>query len=39
MHNKFANLCKVKKTIVHCHSQFNIDCDNIFLVFEGFKVS
>ena len=22
-----------------CHGQFNIDCDNIVLAFEGFKVS
>ena len=30
---------KRKHKFVHCHGQFNIDCDNIFLAFEGFKVS
>ena len=24
---------------VHCYGQFNIDCDNIVLAFESFKVS
>ena len=28
---------KRKQKIVHCHGQFNIDCDNIVLAFEGFK--
>ena len=27
------------KKIAQGHGQFNIDCDNIFLAFEGFKVS
>ena len=30
---------KQKQKIVHCHGQFNIDCDNIALAFESFKVS
>ena len=30
---------KQKRKIVHCHGKFNIDCDNIVLAFEGFKVS
>ena len=30
---------KQKPKILHCQGQFNIDCDNIVLAFEGFKVS
>ena len=30
---------KRKQKIVHCYGQFSIDCDNIFLAFEGFKFS
>ena len=30
---------KRKQKIVQGHGQFNIDCDNIVLAFEGFKVS
>ena len=30
---------KRKQKIVQGHGQFNIDCDNIVLSFEGFKVS
>ena len=30
---------KQKQNIVLGHGQFNIDCDNIVLAFEGFKAS
>ena len=30
---------KQKQKIVQGHGQFNINCDNIVLAFEGFKVS
>ena len=37
MRNKFAK--RKQKIVYYCHGQFNIDCDNIVLAFEGFKVS
>ena len=34
-----ATHAKRKQKIVQGHGQFNIDCHNIVLAFEGFKVS
>ena len=35
----YLTRAKRKQKIVQGHGQFNIDCDNIVLAFEGSKVS
>ena len=37
--NNLGTHARPKQKIVQGHGQFNIDCDNIVLALEGFKVS